>query len=67
MQTCGKMITCWDYLKRPCQRVAGHTPNLCNPFGPDHPWDNDRAVRNTDDLYHQVLRAANLEKVRVAA
>lgn len=63
---CGKMITCWDYLKRPCRREAGHAPNLCNPFGSDHPMDPVK-VKSPDQLYERVLQAAGLTRRRVAA
>jgi len=62
---CGKMITCWDYLKRPCLREAGHAHNLCNPFGKDHP--NDPHPKTTQQLYEQVLVASGLTSRRLAA
>ena len=41
METCGVLIQCWDYLKRPCVREKGHkdngNPNCHNPFSNNGP------------------------------
>ncbi len=65
--TCGKLIQCWDYLKRPCLRAAGHTPGLCNPFSENHPWEPEPKASTPTQLYEQVLQAAGLTSNKIAA
>jgi hypothetical protein len=38
---CGHVIRCWDFLRRPCIREAGHDPlEGHNPFSNSYPSSN---------------------------
>lgn len=62
---CGKLVTCWDYLKRPCLRDAGHVPGHCNPFSPNYPDEEKQA--SPTQLYERVLQAAGLSSRKLTA
>ena len=62
---CGKLVTCWDYLKRPCLRESGHFPGHCNPFSSD--YHEEEKQLSSEQLYEQVLQAAGLSSKNLAA
>jgi hypothetical protein len=67
MQACRKEVTCWDHLKRPCQRTEGHIPGHCNPFSNSHPDELENTSEETTKLYKQVLQAAGLVPSKLVA
>ena len=66
--SCGKLITCWDLLQRPCLREEGHIPGHCNPFSNSYPEEELVATEDSSTkLYRKVLQAAGLEPNKLTA